>query len=73
MRLYCIRFGSVLLVLGGGGYKDSSIRAWQDDEKLRKAAIRMEQISAIIAERIRNREILIGPDGSISGELVFED
>lgn len=73
LRLYCIRFGSVLLILGGGGYKDRSIRAWQDDEKLRKAAIRMEQISSVITVRIRNREILIGPDGSLSGDLVFED
>ena len=34
LRLYCIHYGSVLLVLGGGGTKN--VRALQDDQKLKK-------------------------------------
>lgn len=34
MRLYCIRFANVAIILGGGGYKDKSVRKWQDDKKL---------------------------------------
>jgi hypothetical protein len=37
LRLYCIRYGSVLLVLGGGGAKN--VRALQDDPKLKKKII----------------------------------
>jgi hypothetical protein len=34
LRLYCIRFANVAIILGGGGYKDKSVRKWQDDKKL---------------------------------------
>ena len=34
LRLYCIRFANVAIILGGGGYKDKSVMKWQDDEKL---------------------------------------
>ena len=33
LRLYCIRFGSSLIILGGGGHKPKTIRALQDDPK----------------------------------------
>ncbi|MEG2366181.1 MAG: hypothetical protein RSB29_05440, partial [Alistipes sp.] len=29
LRLFCIRFGQVTVVLGCGGYKSKKIRAWQ--------------------------------------------
>ncbi|MCA0428317.1 MAG: hypothetical protein LCH37_12865 [Bacteroidetes bacterium] len=34
LRLYCIRFASVALILGGGGFKTKSVKKWQEDEKL---------------------------------------
>ncbi|MBC7571628.1 MAG: hypothetical protein H7319_18155 [Spirosoma sp.] len=34
LRLYCIRFGSVALIVGGGGPKPKTIRALQEDPKL---------------------------------------
>jgi hypothetical protein len=34
LRLYCIKFASVAIILGGGGYKDKSVIKWQEDEKL---------------------------------------
>ena len=34
LRLYCIRFANVAIILGGGGYKDKSVKKWQDDKKL---------------------------------------
>lgn len=39
LRLYCVRYGSVALLLGSGGPK--KVRAWQDDPILRRAAERM--------------------------------
>lgn len=36
LRLYCIRYGSVTLILGDGGEKN--VRTWQEDKQLTKAA-----------------------------------
>ncbi len=36
LRLYAIRYGTILFILGSGGYKDPKIAAWQDDEILTK-------------------------------------
>lgn len=73
LRLYAIRFGSVLLILGSGGYKSSSIGSWQEDEILSKHAIEIMRISRLITERIRNKDITIGIDGTLTGDLYFED
>jgi CRISPR/Cas system CSM-associated protein Csm5 (group 7 of RAMP superfamily) len=43
LRLYCIRFANVAIILGGGGYKDKSVIKWQDDEKL------SEEVRKVIA------------------------
>ncbi len=34
LRLYCVRFSNVAIILGGGGFKDKSVIKWQEDEKL---------------------------------------
>ena len=34
LRLYCIRYGTGTLVLGDGGYKPPTIRAWQGDPQM---------------------------------------
>ena len=73
LRLYAIRYGTVLLILGSGGYKDPSIKAWQDDEILRTHALEIEKISALITERIKNREIKICDDGTLEGDLYFDE
>ena len=36
IRVYCLRYGSSLIILGGGGYKPPSIRAYQEDPVLLK-------------------------------------
>jgi len=38
LRLFCIKFSSVAIILGGGGFKDKSVIKWQDDEKLSQEA-----------------------------------
>ena len=73
LRLYAIRYGSILLILGSGGYKEASVRAWQDDEGLSRHVRTMMNISALITERIKNKEITIGSDGSLEGDLVFAE
>ena len=67
LRLYCIRFGNILLVLGGGGPKSKLIRALQEDPKLLIENNNVRLISAAMAKAIREKELRIEEDGSIVG------
>jgi hypothetical protein len=70
LRLYCIRYGSITLILGDGGEKN--VRAWQDDPQLSKAAKEMILISEILTEAIRDGE-LIWDGNDFTGKLTFND
>jgi hypothetical protein len=72
LRLYCIRYGKNLVILGGGGEK--KVRAWQDDPKLSSEAKRMIKISNDITKRLKEKEIRFGDDGyDFFGDLNFSD
>jgi len=74
LRLYCIRFGNSLIILGGGGEKKKTIKAFQEVDKLKKENYILREISAQIAERIKEKEITFSYDGTeITGELEFEN
>lgn len=70
LRLYCIRFGNILLVLGGGGPKTT--RTLQEDTKLLSENMLLRSLSDAMAEAIKERDIKIEEDGSLSGDLVIE-
>ena len=73
LRLYCIRYGSVAIVLGGGAIKNKNTRAWQDDEELKRHAEMMIKISADIYRRLKNKEIYWSRDGrELIGLCEFE-
>lgn len=71
IRVYCLRYGSSLVILGGGGYKSPRIRAYQEDVVLMAKAGEMKRIAALINERIKERELRLNEDGTISGELII--
>ena len=73
IRLYGIRFGLVLLILGDGGAKSPAIRAWQEDKKLCTTATQMIRLSELITQRIKDKSIQIAADGSLIGELSFDE
>lgn len=73
IRLYGIRYGSILLILGCGGYKGPTVRTWQGDATLTKAATQMIRLSELITQRIKDKSIQIEEDGTIIGELSFEE
>ena len=74
LRLYCIRFGNSLIILGGGGEKKKTIKAFQEVDKLKEENYILREISAQIAERIKEKEITFSYDGTeITGELEFEN
>lgn len=72
LRLYCIRYGKQLVIVGGGGHKPKSIRALQNDKKLKKENYFLRKMSALITERISEQEIIYTNGGmDFKGNLVF--
>ena len=63
-----------MVILGSGGYKPKTIRALQEDDKLKTENYFLRKISALITERIKTEEIQFSEDGTeLSGNLEFED
>ncbi|MCT4581080.1 MAG: hypothetical protein N4A35_06645 [Flavobacteriales bacterium] len=54
LRLYCIRYGKNLIVVGGGGPKPKSIRALQESEILTKENYLLRELSNKIEEYRRD-------------------
>lgn len=74
LRLYCIRYGNIAVILGGGGPKPENIKAWQNDEKLTLEAETIIQISEDIMKRIHSGDLNWSKDGSkLLGNLTFSD
>lgn len=72
LRLYCIRYGSVLLVLGGGGAKN--VRALQDDPKLKKENYLLREISKQLSEAMQNGDLKWNNTfNDFIGNFTFED
>lgn len=62
LRVYCIRFGMVAVILGGGGEKGEGVRAWHDDEKLSKEANQMIDYTKDILQRIDDGDLYWSKD-----------
>jgi hypothetical protein len=74
LRLYCIRYGSVAIILGGGGPKPPGVRTWQQDGQLKTEAERMIQVSKDIIERIEAGDLKWSADGTaLLGNLKISD
>ncbi|MCK4921826.1 MAG: hypothetical protein KAS71_12325 [Bacteroidales bacterium] len=72
LRLYCIRYGSSMLLLGGGGEKPKTIKRFQENEKLKKENYLLREISEEISIRIKSGDIEWEKDGmELTGELEF--
>ena len=72
LRLYCIRFGNILLVLGGGGPKPKTIRAYEEDPKLFSENLIIRAVSDAMSKAIREKDITIEENGSLSGTEIIE-
>lgn len=68
-RLYCIRFGKVAVIMGGGDFKD--VPKTQDSEILEKHVNTLQIINKIINKRIKDKDLNITENG-IEGDLKFE-
>lgn len=74
LRLYCIRYGNSVVIIGSGGFKPKSIRALQEDKKLKEENYLLRKISDQITERIKSGEILFSEDETeLYGNLEFDN
>jgi hypothetical protein len=62
LRLYCIRMGNSVIILGGGGPKPEEVQALQDDPKLKHENYLLRDISKQITDKMRNEEIRFSDD-----------
>jgi hypothetical protein len=70
LRLYCIRYSSVVLVLGGGGAKN--VRTLQEDPKLKRENYLLRQISKRLTLAIKEGDLQWNGD-DFTGQLEFDD
>lgn len=73
LRLYCIVYGRVAVILGGGGLKSKNIRRWEDDSKLKANAEFMINFSKKVSEAIKEKDIRFEADGRMTGNLIIND
>jgi hypothetical protein len=73
LRLYAIRYSKVLLVLGNGGYKPKTIKAFQEDPKLTKENYLIRKIAAILYEAIKDKDLRWNKQGdNFEGQMYFD-
>jgi hypothetical protein len=70
VRLYCLRWSDVLLIVGNGGVKKTP--TYQDDQELNHSVEILQDIDELVLRRVRNREIRLNRDtGELEGFLEF--
>lgn len=74
LRLYCIRYGQELIILGSGGPKPKTIRALQEDEKLTNENYLLREISKRIMEALKDKDLQFSKDFlDFEGNLNLDD
>lgn len=71
LRLYCIRYGVSLIILGGGGPKN--VEKLQQDETLKRENYFLRALSGHITERLKEGSIWYINNGKdLEGDLEFK-
>lgn len=74
LRLYGIKYGTVVLILGSGGIKPKNTRSLQETQKLKDENYLLREISKIIIQLFKDGEIGWSEDGlELKGNLYFND
>lgn len=71
LRLYCIRYGNDIVILGGGGFKPKTIRALQEDKKLEAENYFLRDLSKEITQRLKDKDITKPNFMDFEGDLTF--
>lgn len=73
LRLYCIKYNSKIVIVGGGGLKPKKIKALQNDPKLKDENYFLRWLSKQMSKRLKD-DIHFSDDGlDFIGNLEFED
>lgn len=74
LRLYGIRYGSELIIIGGGGPKPKNIRTLQESDKLKKENYFLRWLSLKITEARGNGDMSFTYDFmDFKGDLIIKD
>jgi hypothetical protein len=72
LRLYCIRYGKDLVILGGGGFKN--VRTLQANDKLKNENYFLRWLSSKITDCMQNGDISFSHDfKEFEGNLIIHD
>lgn len=71
LRLYCIKYSHVAIVIGGGGLKDSAKRKLKDNPELKRVVDFLMSIEDAIFEAIKSKEIKL-TDNGFEGNINLE-
>jgi len=71
LRLYCLRYGNIAVILGSGGIKPKGVGTYQDIPILNKAVKELQDICKLIDYRIKSEEIY-WQRYELKGELEFK-
>lgn len=66
LRLYCLYFDKTAVFFGSGGYKPAKARTYQEVPELNEKAQQMKNIAAKINMAIKEKDIVIEEDGSLT-------
>ncbi len=72
LRLYCMRLGNTVIILGSGRQKSKSIRALQEDEKLTQENYMMRTLSDLLYKKIKEGEIYWQDEMTLAGNLIID-
>jgi hypothetical protein len=70
LRLYCVRYGTDVVVVGGGGPKSKSISAFQESGKLTKENYIMRKVSQDITQKMKDGDLSL-KEITFEGDLQF--
>lgn len=62
LRLYCIRYGTGIILLGSGGHKPKTIKALQEDKKLTEENYFLREFSKKIKQKMADSELKFTTD-----------
>ena len=72
LRLYCIRLGNAVIILGGGGHKSKSIRALQENLTLKDANYLLRNFSELLHQKMLEGDIYWFGDMELDGNLIID-
>ena len=71
LRLYCIRYGTQIVILGGGGPKN--VQKLQQSKKLKDESYFLRDLSKVITEKLKDKDLKFVDYGNkFEGVLEFD-